>query len=63
MGCGRSGCAWRLALCCHVLFQKVLLRANVLCRNGLNLGPFYMVGQDGEGLSRFWGRILDIRVP
>ena len=57
-GVGAEGCAWRLVLCCHVLFQKVFLRAS-LCRNGLNLGAI-LHGRAGmvRGYLGFGGRIL-----
>ena len=52
-GVGAQVGAGGLVLCCHVLFQKVLLRASV-CRNGSESGGHSTwSGRDGEGLSRF----------
>ena len=51
-GVGAQVGAGGLVLCCHVLFQKVLLRASV-CRNGSESGGHSTwSGRDGEGLSR-----------
>lgn len=55
-GVGAQVGAWRLVLCCHVLFQKVLLRANV-CRHGSESGGHSTCSrQDGEEESPSWGQ-------
>jgi hypothetical protein len=56
-GVGAQVGAGGLVLCCHVLFQRVLLRASV-CRNGSESGGHSTCsGPDGGELSLSLGRL------